>query len=256
MSYSIRNILTLLLVSFSLSLAMASEDHYDDLFGEANAAYKNGAYDSAKTIYTEIAQNGMVSKELFYNLGNSHFKLGNVAASILYYERALRLDPTDEDIRYNLKIANGMITDKIEPLNTFFLTQWWRDIASSFSGSFWAWAFIVVLLFMSTLLTFFFASRNPKMRQLGLLGGLGVGVAAIVLFLLGQTQDQIQDRTEAIVFASSVHVLSEPSVNGTEQFVLHSGIKVEVLDEDGDWSRIRLADGNSGWLPIQSIEEI
>ncbi|NQV53248.1 MAG: tetratricopeptide repeat protein [Flavobacteriales bacterium] len=245
-----------LLILICLSLGMKGQGHYEALFHEANEVYKAGAYDSAKTIYSEIATNGMVSKELFYNLGNAHFKLGNVPASILFYERALRLDPMDEDIQYNLKITNSLITDKIEPVERVFFIEWWHNLAVSLSCTFWAIMFLALLALSATLLTFFFLAKNPKIKQLGLLGGGIVMASAIVVLLLGRTNGTETRKHEAIVFSPSVNVKSEPGLNGVDQFVIHSGIKVEVMDTDGDWSRIRLADGNSGWLQSQSMEEI
>lgn len=241
------------LLSFNSLLA---DEHYDELFIEANAAYKSGQYDSAKALYSEIAQNGMISKDLFYNLGNTHFKLGNVPASILFYERALRMDPGDEDVQYNLQIANSMIPDKIEAIEKVFFVSWWNALAQGFSIQFWCVLIIVLLFLGAGLLTFFFVARNPKTRQLGLLGGVAVFFTAAIVFFLAQTNAHHLDKPEAVVFAPSVKVKSEPSLNGSDQFVIHAGLKVEVTDTDGDWSRIKLADGNSGWLPSQSIEEI
>ncbi len=255
MSYKL-NYISALLILVCLSLGVKGQGHYEELFYEANEVYKTGAYDSAKTIYSEIATNGMVSKELFYNLGNAHFKLGNVPASILFYERALRIDPMDEDIQYNLKIANTLITDKIEPVERVFFVKWWHNLAVSLSCTFWAIVFLALLTLSATLLTFFFVAKNSKIKQLGLLGGTVVITSAIVVLLLGRTNSTETLKHEAIVFSPSVNVKSEPGLNGIDQFVIHSGLKVEVMDTDGDWSRIRLADGNSGWLQSQSMEEI
>ena len=198
----------------------------------------------------------MVSRNVYYNLGNAHFKLGNVAAAILFYERALRLAPQDEDIIYNLSIAEGLITDKIEPIEPFFLATRWEAIATSFSSTFWAILFLSLLTLSAVLLVFFFVGKNPRLKQLGLLGGLLVLFSAFIVFLLAMKNTTVLEREEAIVFASSVYVKSEPGLNATDQFVIHAGLKVAVEGEEGDWVRIRIADGNSGWLPAQSIERI
>lgn len=244
----------LLLSAWSLNLS--AQDYYEELFLKGNAAYKAGDYDSAKSVYSEIATNGMVSKELFYNLGNAHFKLGNIPASILFFERAKRLDPTDEDTQYNLQIANSLITDKIEAVERVFFVDWWYNVAVSFSCTFWALLFLGFLSLMVTLFTIFFLARNPKVRQLGLLGGVAVMLGAVIILTLGRTNSAETLKKQAIIFAPSVNVKSEPGLNGVDQFVIHSGLKVDVMARDGDWSRIRLADGNSGWLQSQSMEEI
>jgi tetratricopeptide (TPR) repeat protein len=234
----------------------AAEGHYDDLFEKANEAYKEGAYDSAKSLYAEIAQNGMVSVALYYNLGNSYYKLGNHPAAILYYERALKLDPTDEDVQYNLEVANALITDQIEPLEEMFITSWWNGLIRLFSPSGWGAAFLMLLCLGLALLTLFFTARSKRIKQLGLLGGLSLLGLSTVSLALAQSAHVQLAKQEAIVFQASVRVKSEPSSQGSDQFVIHQGLKIEIVEKDGDWLRIRLSDGNSGWLPSQSIERI
>ncbi|MEX2597927.1 MAG: tetratricopeptide repeat protein [Salibacteraceae bacterium] len=235
---------------------VAEDEYYQTLFEQGNAAYKSGQYDSARSIYMEIAQSGMVSSKLFYNIGNAHFKGGNIPASILYYERALRLKPNDEDIKYNLNIAEGFITDKIEPIEPVFIAKWWNELALNFTTNFWAIFFLVLMLISAALFTVFFLSPKRRKKQLGLIGSLVAMIVAVGIFLLGNTSLNNLQKQEAIVFAPSVNVKSEPGLNATDQFVIHQGLKVMLLAEDGDWTRIKLSDGNSGWLPTQSIEPI
>lgn len=238
------------------SFANASDQHYAELFEQANLAYKLGSYDSAKTIYHEISNNGILSAELFYNLGNCYFKTNQNAAAILNYERALRINPSDEDIIYNLEIANSRITDKIDPIDRFFLTKWWHEMALSLNPD--TWAFITILLFTSALalLLLFKFGTQSNLKKMGLLGGIIALVFTATSYSLGSAALNWMNRQEAIVFAPTVNVKSEPSNKGTDQFVLHEGIKVEILSEESDWVRIKLEDGNSGWIQRQSIESI
>lgn len=255
MNFKLRYI-SLLIAALIATTAFASEPYYTERYEAANQAFKAGDYDTAQTLYTEIVQNGMVSSELFYNLGNTYFRKGNVPASILFYERALRLDPTDEDIRYNLEIARGYITDKIEPIEEVFFVGAWNGFATKFSDDTWAAIGIALLFVMAGLLTAFFVGKNRKVKQLGLLGGLMVLIGAGVIFSLALRAESILNEPAAIVFAPSVKVKSEPGLKGADRFVIHEGLKVEVLGEEGDWTRIKLADGNSGWLQSASIERI
>ena len=235
---------------------LASEGHYEDLYAKANEVYKAGNYDSAQVLYSEIIQNGMISSALFYNLGNTFFKKGNIPEAILFYERALRLSPNDEDVRYNLDIANTYITDKITPLDNVFITNWWESITYAFSVTTWAVMFIILLLIASTLITAYFIASNRKIKQLGLIGGaLVFSISILVVIVTNSAFNRLNDE-HAIVFSPTVNVKSEPTLNSTDQFVIHQGLKVEILDTDGDWTRIRLSDGNSGWLQSQSIELI
>ena len=236
--------------------SMANEGHYEDIYAEANNVYKAGNYDSAQVLYSEIIQNGMVSSDLFYNLGNTFFKKGNIPEAILFFERALRLAPNDEDIRYNLAIANTYITDKITPLDNMFLAKWWESITYSFSLTAWSIIFICLLFIAAGLITMYVVSSRRKVKQLGLIGGVLVFGVSILEILLTNSAFNKLNAEQAIVFAPTVNVKSAPGLNSTDQFVIHEGLKVEILDSDGDWTRIRLSDGNSGWLLSQSIERI
>jgi tetratricopeptide (TPR) repeat protein len=242
-------------VLFAL-LAVGSEPYYTERYTAANEAFKAGQYDTAQALYSEIVQNGMISPELFYNLGNTHFRNGNIPAAILFYERALRLSPMDEDTKYNLEIARSYITDKIEPVESVFFVRAWNGFARTFSADVWALIGILLLFLMAALLTAFFVGKNRQVRQLGLLGGIALLLSAGIVFALASRAESLLNEPAAIVFAPSVKVKSEPGLKGADQFVIHEGLKVEVLDEEGEWTRIKLADGNSGWLQSASIERI
>ena len=248
-------LLFFLMLSVS-GFATESDQYYGEQFSKANLAYKEGAYDSAKVIYQEIAQNGIVSPELFYNIGNCNYKNGAIASAILNYERALRLSPDNEDIRYNLEIANNRITDNIEPLDTFFLTEWWRNFALTMHPDTWGWISLALFALMIAAFSLFIIGRENEFRKLGFIGSLTCLVLFAFTFGLGNSALKWKNRSEAIVFAPTVNVKSEPNLKGTDQFVLHEGIKVTVIDEDSDWLRIKLSDGNSGWVSRQSIERI
>ena len=92
-------------------------------FEKADEAYTAGEYETALSIYISALEMGYESADLYYNVANCHYRKGELAASILNYERALRLDPTNEDIKFNLEFVNKMKTDKIEPLERFFLSE-------------------------------------------------------------------------------------------------------------------------------------
>src|SRR5690606_32769850 len=132
--------------------------------------------------------------------------------------------------------------------------KWLHAIALSFTTDTWSVIFIVLLSLAAAFFTLFATSHQRKLKQLGFVGGIAIGIGATAVFFVTSTSNQLLNRTEAIVMAPSVNVKSEPSLNGNDQFVIHAGLKVEVMDTEGEWMRIRLADGNSGWLNAQSIE--
>jgi tetratricopeptide (TPR) repeat protein len=235
---------------------LATEPYYNDRFNQANEAYKAGAYDSAKSIYNEIAENGIISTALFYNLGNVHYRMGNIPEAILYFERAIRLAPYDEDIRYNLEIAKGFLVDKIEVAEPFLIEKLWIEMARTFKADTWGIMAIGLLLLACALFTAFAVSSIRQVKQMGFLGGFVLAIGVIMLILLARTSENELNKNEGIVFAESITVKSEPGLQGQDQFVIHEGIKVLITGTEGDWTKIKLEDGNSGWLPSTSIVRI
>ncbi len=250
--------LLLLILSIASLFAFGNQEnaHYDQLFEQANQAYKLGEYDSAKTIYSEIVNNGFKSSELFYNLGNAHFKNGNLPAAILYYERALRINQIDKDAIYNLEVANSFIADKIEPKPKLFIAEWWAKLSNTLSMNGWAIMFLLSLCLTCVSFGLFLMGTNMALKQLSFILTFILLLVTIISFTLGKESKELNEQHSAIVFSPSVNVKSEPDIKSTVQFVIHEGLKVEIVTEDENWVRINISDGNSGWIPLQSIERI
>ncbi|MBI1807845.1 MAG: tetratricopeptide repeat protein [Ignavibacteria bacterium] len=226
-------------------------------FDHANQLYRNGDYQKAAAMYEQIVKNGYESYALYYNLGNTYFKLKNIPAAILQYERARRLAPHDEDVLYNLRLANLRVIDKIEPLPQLFFIEWWRSIINLFSSSGWAMIAILSLWCATIAGAVVLVNRAGFLQRIMFVSTL-IALCICVLAFVGTFQRLHRERDEqtAIVFAPSVSVKSAPDVQSTDLFVLHEGVKVEFLDEVGEWRKIRLADGKVGWLSVSSIEVI
>ncbi|HEY6190869.1 MAG TPA: tetratricopeptide repeat protein [Bacteroidota bacterium] len=226
-------------------------------FNQANQLYRDAQYEKAAQLYERVSTNGYESPSLYYNLGNCYFKLHNLPAAILSYERARRLAPRDEDIAYNLRLANLRVVDKIDPLPQLFLLDWWNGFLGLYSSD--GWALIVIVCAWGAALAgvAFFLFRS------GVIQRIAFAVAAIAVIscavsvtgLFQQLKKEGRERA-AVVFSPSVSVKSAPDNQSTDLFVLHEGVKVELLDAVGDWRQIRLPDGKVGWLAGESIQTI
>ncbi len=226
-------------------------------FTAANELYRAGKYAEALHAYEEIVTNGYESPALYYNLGNACYKTGDYPAAILNYERAKRLSPADDDILHNLRLANLRIIDRIEPIPRLFFLEWWEDFIASRSASGWANIAIATLWVAALLLAGYRISRGPLAQRVF----LHTGAVAVVVSLFAFTAGGIRGEREgsggsAILFAPSVSVKSAPDAQSTDIFVIHEGVKVDLLDSVGDWRKIRLADGKIGWLESNDLKVI
>lgn len=242
-----------LLVSV-VGFGQTAQEGCETWFEEGNAAYNEGNYEQALTSYGAIEALGMESALLYYNIGNTYYKMKEYPKAILYYEKALKLDPSDEDIRTNLAIANLAIVDKINPIPQSFINRWWNSLKSSFSADGWAWMSVVLFALLLLCLFAFLMSKRQGMRKLGFFVGIVmlIGLALSVIFAIEKRSD-LQRQDEAIIMTPTVTAKSSPSTMSVDLFVLHEGTKVRILDAASDWRKIRLADGTVGWLPAEDM---
>lgn len=224
-------------------------------FEEGNAAYNNGDYEIALNKYKQIVDFGLESASLYYNMGNAHYKMKDYPHAIYYYEKALKLDPSNEDIQTNLQIANMAIVDKIDPIPQSFPVRWWNSLKSVFSVDGWAWMSIVSFALLLSCLLVFMLSRRMAWRKFGFFVGLVLLLVLVVsvTFSIDKHLD-LTRQDEAIVMTPTVTVKSSPNTASVDLFVLHEGTKVRIMDSTGEWSKIKIADGSVGWLQIKDME--
>lgn len=228
-----------------------------DSFSAASELYSAGNYREAYDIWVSLYNSGQRSAALCFNIGNACFKMNDIPGAILYFERALLLKPSDEDINYNLQIARTMVVDKFAEIPEIFFVTWFNFISLSLSSNFWALislaAFILSLLFISL----YFYTARYTLKVLGF--WLAVFMMATSIFSLTSSfrnRSLVYHNEHAIVFSPAVNGKSSPDQSGKDLFVLHEGTKVSVEDEVGGWYEIRLSDGNKGWVPTNSLTRI
>ena len=248
----------LLLLALPLSQARAAESYPDSLWNAGVAAYTEGDFASALQDWEDVRATGLMSKELYYNLGNAYFKTGEMAQSILWYERALKLDPSDADIRHNLEYARSLTQDRIEEVPEIFFEQWGHALCYLLPSNTWAVLCLVFLAAAVAMALLFLLGSTAGRRRVGFF----VGIACLLLAFLGwdfaqwQRQEALaQDR--AIVMRPVSSVKSSPSAESAKDlFILHEGTRVKILDNVGSYTNIELGDGRQGWLPTGDIEVI
>ena len=248
-----------LVALLTLPVAASAQDTYVvSLWNAANAAYVDGRWADAAHDYELISGMGLESASLYCNTGDAYFKDGNIPMAILYYERALKVDPSYEDARYNLELLGSMIQDRIEPVPEFLLKAWARDICYVMDSNAWAVCFIVFLALTLALVLVFLLAPTAAGRRTGFFTGIVTLLIAICALSFAVWQKKDYDSSDsAIVTRPVTSVKSSPAAGAsTDLFILHEGTKVKVIDSVGTWDNIELADGRQGWIPASDIERI
>lgn len=256
---SLRKVATvvILLLSLGSSMNIQAKD-LDSLWTAGVQAYTDGKFADASTAWTSIEESGQKSAKLYYNLGNAWFKQGNYPKAILNYERALRLDPSYSDARYNLEFTGNFVQDKIEPVPEFILKSVARKVCYVMSSNVWAVIFLVLLAAALMMGLLFLLGSSVGKRRAGFYCGIVLLLlsAGALSFSAWQKSDSVKTDT-AIVMSPVSSVKSSPSSGSSKDlFVIHEGTKVTILDEVGSWKNISLADGRQGWIPAADLEVI
>ena len=247
----------LVLLGFPMS-GFAADAYVDSLFNAASAAYSEGQWADAAGTYTAIENLGLESPALYCNMGNAWFKSGDVAKAMLYYERALKLDPSYDDARYNIAVISDFIQDRIEPVPEFILKTWTRDLCYILDSDTWAVISLIFLAAVAVSLLLLFLSSSLALRRTGFFSAIAAFLLTVmsVSFAFWQKADYSR-KDGAVIMVPVVSVKSSPSSDtSTDLFILHEGTKVIILDEVGDWRNIELADGRQGWMKSADMEVI
>ena len=241
-----------LLVSFS-TLAQNT----NDLFSNANSLYKEGNYDEAIKLYKQIESQNIASSELYYNLGNCYYKLNKVAPTIYNYEKALQLNPLNEDAKNNLILAKRLTLDRIEALPKSVFQKFNENYLQKLTYNAWAIVTVVISFIASILFLLFYFAYSPNKKRLYFSTSIISFLLLIISITITYSQySQSKNTIEAIIFTEEISIKNEPTSNSDEVFTLHEGTKVLVLDSVDNWKKIKLADGKIGWTQSKNLKEL
>ena len=223
----------------------------------ADTEYQKGNYQQAIRDYEELLKNG-ASAEIYYNLGNAYYRTDNITKAVLNYERARLLSPGDEDINFNLQFARSKTIDKITPVSEMFFVTWYKALVNFTSVDNWAKTGIISIIMALLLVLLYLFGPHILMRKIGFFGGIGFFLVFLLSNLFAYQQKQALDnRKGAIIISPSVNIKKTPAKTSTDQFVLHEGTRVDIIDKGmTDWRGIRVGDGREGWIETKHLEEI
>ena len=253
--YKLKIVIGVLFMLFICNVSIADNNTIE--FDSANASYAKGNFEKAIEQYESLIENNSVSSELYFNLGNAYFKTNNIGLAILNYERAKKINLDDEDLITNLKLANQKTEDKIDAAPQLFLSEWKDGIINIFNEK--DWSIICILLFSISLILFgiYILSYNNGLKKVGFFGGVLLSLFTIFIFFIAQNKYELtKNSANAIVISATATITGSPNEKGTKLFILHEGTKVVVTQEANEWTEIKIANGNVGWIKTNYLQKI
>ncbi|MEE3035520.1 MAG: tetratricopeptide repeat protein [Bacteroidota bacterium] len=250
-----RHITSFLLLFYSLF--SFSSQGLEEIFQKANDAYNEGLYEEAISLYDQIIEKGQHDSSIYFNLGNSYYKLNNVAQSIYYLEKAKSLSPKDDDILINLAFARNMTIDSIDPLPKSDLLKVRESLFDLFSLA--QWSFIIILFSWITVIFFALYLFNSKPSNKKTYFSLSLLFMAFLIFSFSISflKSSIEkDVINGIIFSKKIEIWAEPNFRSENLYSLHEGTKVQLLETLQDWKKIKIANGAEGWTKDAVIKNL
>lgn len=242
----------LLTYCFFLSTFAHAQDA-TSVFQTANTLYKNKQYELAETRYLEVLKYDKNNVQALYNLGNTYFHLNQYAQSILFYEKAKKFAPADKNIEHNLKLVNNKVFAKMEFSKDFFVIKWFRNLANNNTSGGWSTFFLLFLWIGILSISINFFRKNNLLFRIGI-------IASLISILFGWlTYSSYKDETShqfAIITQANAFYKTAPVETMNAATAILSGTKVEILDTDKNWIKIKLPNDKTGWIEKSFTQEI
>ena len=248
----------IIVIVYSLfSTLVSSQTNGTEYFNNGVDLYNNGKYEEAIVQFKSIIENGEHSETLYFNLGNSFYKINDIANSIYFYEKALILSPKDKDILNNLAYSQNMLIDKIEKLPTNQVSDFLNYISKILNMQQWVIIGLVFwYIFLVTFLLYFFNTKTISKKNYFTFSAIFFSLSILFIFIGINRFENKKNTISAIIFENKIDFRAEPNFRSEILFNLHEGTKVIIKEELNEWGLVEISDGNSGWIELKSIKKI
>ena len=234
---------------------LSAQINVENIFSQANELYNKGSYIEAINNYKEIIKNDFHSAELYYNLGNAYYRLDSIASSVYYYEKALQLNPNDREIIDNLELINKTLVDEIDPITIPLIESILNRVSNIFYFETWGYisiffSFLIVALFLS----YYFANSSRVKRLTFVLLCISSIFMLVSLINGNKGYNNYINNEYAIIYSYETDLKTEPNYRSETLFMLHEGTKIQVLENYNNWIKIRLVNGQVGYIQLIDVK--
>jgi tetratricopeptide (TPR) repeat protein len=244
-----KKLVCLSVTAIALFLAGTISAADETAFSKANQAYSEARFQEAAEAYESLVQSGQWNANLFYDLGNAYYRVGNFGKAILNYERALALDPRHPEADANLRLARDearaleLRKDRIERYASMATVKQYSIAAAI---AFWSAAFIITHMLLS---------RRRSAGRIALVA-LSVIVCAVSVFAIVTLENGTHGNALAVVTAKEIQARLATADNAKSILLLPAGSEITILSERGDWLYVALPNDQRGWIPAATAERV
>ena len=249
--------LTLILLIISFSLILLGESKIDEVFKKALNEYETKNYENALRDFLSIENEDLINADLFYNIGNCHFRLNQIGRSILYYKKALKIESDHTSARKNLEFALTLTKDKQEIGSEDVIRSFREKLFDSISINLLAVIALIIFGLIILLTCFMIVYYRNRERTVPIFMTTVLIFFLLIFLLLGFLKWRAYHfQIEGVILTTSAIGYSGPSEDFTRVFTIHEGMIFEIEREEGNWSLIKLPNGLGGWVNKETFELI
>jgi len=241
---------------FFLFLTSCCFGQNDELFLQGNAAYAKESYAEAITSYSTLISEGFQSAQLYHNLGNAYFKEGRLGKAILYFEKAHKMKPSDNNIEKNLMIARDEVDTPFVEIPEFFLSRFWKSFSGLLSPSMWMMVLFILGLIMVYGIYKWRLGEGETSKTKGFaIMAVGSSLLIISYFAGLSAQGQVEKVSDGIIMMPT-GLYAAADDRSEQKEPLSEGVKVKVIDKVDNWYQVSLVNKEIGWVDSQLVEMI
>lgn len=247
-----KRIVYIVLITIFLTVSVSSTSYKTD-FSNANSFYEKGDFNAALEQYLKIESN-ISNWKLFYNIGNSYFKLGDLVKSKIYFLKAKRLVPFNESVNKNLGIIESSLNNNIQLREPGFASNVLKKIESFITIDILSVFLILILLTFAFFEMMLIKTGRTKRSVYGIIISF---IMILLLFSYHMIRVGNYNKIKlAVVIRSESKLRSGPGIDNTVLFDITPGITVKIVDQNRDWVQVTASPEIAGWIESEKIEKI
>ena len=230
----------------------------NEKFLEANSLYNDSKYEQSIQVYLQILDSGVHSPELYFNIGNAYYRLNDIANSILYYEKSLKLDSSDNEVINNLNMVKNALIDDIAVVPPSFIDKQLNKISNLLDYSLWGLVLISLSFIFLLLFIIYFFSNKPIIKRAAFTSLFFIiMIITFTAWISINAYEKNHLEKYAIIFSTKIEIKADPNERSENLLILHLGTKVRIIDNFNDeWLKIKLVNGQEGWIKNNQIKII
>ncbi len=229
----------------------------DSLFSQGTRLLQQGEYRAALDAYEAVAGVGRASGALYYNMGLAYYSLDELGQGIRYFEKARRYLPHNERLQHNFALARQQTVDQFADLPAPFWLEAWRSVVrnSGDRGIFALGLFFYLAAF--GIWGFGMLYRTQGRRHVGLRRA-SLAIGALLLIAAFAASSERAEPSRAVVLATEAPLRALPEIDSERRELVHEGTLLYLMADDLElgWTKVRLSNGGSGWIPTSAIGAI